>query len=418
MCDSLCSIPATSQKIFYPRNICDVKAIVNNNCLGEITIVSGAHSYIEPKPNATILITTQIESQDLEYENDTVWVPAGVRMGQLYPQLIEKSVIAVGGSCYAVGIGGYIMGGGLSVIMRLYGIGSDNLIASETVLANGRYVKIDDEKQDLFFMQKGAGQGLAVMNRVQLRTYPLPEVTYDFYSQLNNWNDAEKVFEMLQNREYWASIPDRVWYAIQLRPKSLAVSGHCHGELWTLPEPLASYFTTTVYVRTNYLDSTDYWNGEPDPVGSVYGRISYVQYEPIPRSAIRTVLNSLDREFPCTVVILMDLFGGAIARTPIENRGAFPHHDAMFSWQYLVVAQPDTLKVGLDWMYSTYKATVHVMRGAYVSYCNVIIPEDQYFLQNFPRVLTLRNKYNPGKFVVLYADEDVRNSKRYSILCA
>ena len=78
-----------------------------------------------------------------------------------------------------MGIAGLTLGGGLGILGRTHGLTSDQLVAAEVVLADGRVVDCDEHTQpDLFWALRGAGGGqLGVVTRFVLRTVPAPETT-------------------------------------------------------------------------------------------------------------------------------------------------------------------------------------------------------------------------------------------------
>src|SRR6185503_6774114 len=71
------------------------------------------------------------------------------------------------------------LGGGLGILGRTHGLTSDQLVAAEVVLADGRVVDCDEHTHlDLFWALRGAGGGqLGVVTRLVLRTVPAPETT-------------------------------------------------------------------------------------------------------------------------------------------------------------------------------------------------------------------------------------------------
>lgn len=62
----------------------------------------------------------------------------------------------VGGSSSTVSVGGYLQFGGHSVLSAAYGMGADNVIEIEAVLANGEIVVANEcQNEDLFWAMRG-----------------------------------------------------------------------------------------------------------------------------------------------------------------------------------------------------------------------------------------------------------------------
>src|SRR5262249_57055907 len=92
--------------------------------------------------------------------------------GQVYDALGERALVIPAGSCPSVGIAGLTLGGGLGILGRKYGLTSDQLVAAQVVLADGRVVECDDDHdQELFWALRGAGSGnFGVVTSLVFRT--------------------------------------------------------------------------------------------------------------------------------------------------------------------------------------------------------------------------------------------------------
>jgi FAD/FMN-containing dehydrogenase len=97
----------------------------------------------------------------------------------LYDALAPHGRMVAAGCGPDVGIAGLTLGGGLGILGRTHGLTSDQLVAAEVVLADGRVVDCDEHTHpDLFWALRGAGGGqLGVVTRLVLRTVPAPETT-------------------------------------------------------------------------------------------------------------------------------------------------------------------------------------------------------------------------------------------------
>ena len=87
---------------------------------------------------------------------------AGANSGDVYKALEKTNFVAVGGCVPAVGIGGYILGGGYSMLSRAYGgLACDMVEEFTMVTADGdQVVKVTKNKnEDLFCALKGGGGG-------------------------------------------------------------------------------------------------------------------------------------------------------------------------------------------------------------------------------------------------------------------
>jgi FAD binding domain/Berberine and berberine like len=144
----------------------------------EVAVRSGGHDFAGRSSGpGMVLDLTPMSS--LEVSDGLASVGPGFRLGDLYPALAGHEVTIPAGCGATVGIGGQALGGGLGLLGRSRGLTSDQLVAAQVVLADGRVVECDERRhEDLFWALRGAGaQGLGVVTSLSLRTTPEPGAT-------------------------------------------------------------------------------------------------------------------------------------------------------------------------------------------------------------------------------------------------
>jgi len=103
----------------------------------------------------------------------------GVLNGDVFSALKNTNHGIVHGRCTTVGLSAFLMGGGIGLSMREFGVGCDRVEAVELVLANGRTVvaTAGNDYKDLFWAVRGGGGGnLAFATRWWLRSFPVGKV--------------------------------------------------------------------------------------------------------------------------------------------------------------------------------------------------------------------------------------------------
>lgn len=417
-------------KTIYPRNIKDVQKIINNTsskcaydetlffnacnlsceinrkCIlpNNVAVRSGGHSYCPLIAN-TIIDTSNFNSIRVDIEKNLVKVGAAVTMKELYLTLLKYGYTFPGGSCPNVAMGGIILGGGLSILMRKYSISCDNVIDATVVLSDGSIINAKDDK-NLMWMLKGAGQGLFVAINFTLKIYKLPRITYDFTLKLKDWSNAPKALKIWQTFIDSTKIPidNNLWMQLIISYKKLKILGHYHGKIkhknFGLPRKFLHFFDVDIYPRIDYIDSLKFWFGDTPNPNLIFNAISTIQYTKFCDNGIYDLIEifSIPQKFNISVNI--DLLGG---KMQVKDNTAFPHRNAFCTYQFITTSNEKYADDANIWLLNAYNKIKLYTCGSYVSYCNSYIKPKMYFLQNAKRIKDGIKTYDPtNKFYRSY----------------
>ncbi|KAJ1335832.1 FAD-binding protein [Microdochium nivale] len=106
----------------------------------------------------------------------------GMQMAALYAGLDRLGLTIVGGAGRTVSLGGYITGGGHSLLAPRHGLAADQVLEMQVVTADGDIVIANEcQNQDLFWaMRGGGGSTFGIMTSVTMAAHPTPKLTsYD-----------------------------------------------------------------------------------------------------------------------------------------------------------------------------------------------------------------------------------------------
>ena len=152
--------------------------------------------------------------QSARYSGPAVTVMAGESSGNLLAGLTEHGMLAVGGACPTVAVaGGHTTGGGHSPVSSIYGLGADNTLEFEVVIANGStIIASPSQNQDLYWALSGGGAGnYGVVWSMTIKIFPDVKVgtaTLDFALDANHTLD--EFFEALS---VWNSLAPNITQA-------------------------------------------------------------------------------------------------------------------------------------------------------------------------------------------------------------
>src|SRR5581483_2954735 len=132
------------------------------------TVRSGGHCYegfVSSNPHGAIIDLSLHDSVSRDEKDGAYCVAPGAVLGDVYLSLYKRYNLTLpAGSCFRVGAGGHISGGGYGLLSRLHGLTSDWLTAVDilTVDAHGKVALRHVSKEhdpDLFRACRGAGGG-------------------------------------------------------------------------------------------------------------------------------------------------------------------------------------------------------------------------------------------------------------------
>ncbi|KAF2142885.1 uncharacterized protein K452DRAFT_225838 [Aplosporella prunicola CBS 121167] len=155
-----------------------VKVLNQNNEL--FAIKSGGHNpnqHFNAIKGGPLIDTKLLDEVTLDAQAKTVRVGPGNRWEDVHKVLDGSGYTVVGGRIGNVGVGGYMLGGGLSFLSAQYGWAANNVVEFEVVLANGTITTAScTTNPDLFKALKGGGANFGIVTAYTLRAHQIGQV--------------------------------------------------------------------------------------------------------------------------------------------------------------------------------------------------------------------------------------------------
>ena len=167
--------------VVYPESADDVVATVAfaNEHGVRIAFQGGGHNAgpIRWDDHALLLKTERMRGVEIDAANRRARVEAGVLADELAAAAGEHGLCYLAGTSPDVGVIGYMLGGGISWMVRKHGLATNSILAVELVTADGRLVRADAENEpDLFWAIRGGGGNFGAVTALELRLFPVPEI--------------------------------------------------------------------------------------------------------------------------------------------------------------------------------------------------------------------------------------------------
>jgi FAD/FMN-containing dehydrogenase len=373
---------------------------------------SGGHCFAGRSTTSGLVLDVSPMSA-VSVSDGSATIGAGARLGSVYDALVEHGVTIPAGCGPTVGVAGLVLGGGLGILGRTYGLASDRLTGAEVVLADGRVVRCDaGHDPDLFWALRGSGGGhFGVVTELDFATVPAPSATiFDL-----TWpaTHADRVVDAWQ---HWVSeAPDEVAASLLVRatgdagtPPSLNVFGAMSGSESDLTpvlddlvvrvgaDPDSTYVQSTTHRESKRL-LAELFPGE-ESAHHLHSKGEFFE-RMLPSDRIETLLAHLTADRPAGEVRTLDFmpWGGAYNRLPADAT-AFPHRTARFLLKHEVAAAPARRAAAMRWLTESWSVP-HPWGtgGAYVNFPDADLDDwdPAYHGKNLDRLLRVKAAYDP-----------------------
>ncbi|KAK4119575.1 FAD-binding domain-containing protein [Parathielavia appendiculata] len=168
--------------IIFPRSAAEVAAVLRvlNTNNEKFAVKSGGHSpnnYYASIDGGPLISTQRMDHVLLDPTTGVIDVGPGNRLDEVAKKLHGTGWTFVGGRIGNTGVGGLMLGGGLSYMSAQYGWSASSAISYEVVLANGTIVTASDTSHpDLFVALKGGGNNFGVVTSYKLQAHPQGQI--------------------------------------------------------------------------------------------------------------------------------------------------------------------------------------------------------------------------------------------------
>lgn len=195
--------------VVYPASADDMVATVRFAAVRGLRIAfnAGGHNAgpIDWSTDTLLVKTVRMRAIEIDGRARRARVEAGALAKPLAVAAGEHGLAYLAGTSPDVGVLGYMLGGGLSWMIRRFGLACNSIVAAEVVTADARLVRTDrDAEPELFWALRGGGGNLAAVSALEIELVPIAEI----YAGAMFW-PVERATEILNAwREWIETVPD------------------------------------------------------------------------------------------------------------------------------------------------------------------------------------------------------------------
>jgi len=389
---------------------------------------SGGHSYTGLSSTSGVLLDTGLLNQ-LSLHHHIASIGAGAKLGDVYARLGQEQRSIPAGSCASVGIAGLVLGGGLGIADRRFGLTCDALRRVELVTATGDLIYCSaSEHPALFWALRGGGGGqFGIATHFEFDTFATAPIRN--YIGRYPLKDGNKVLSVWQ--QWLKKLPDEIWTQatvwfngqkdakpeIQLRACSMGhpalLSQHWHllvlqlGNIWAEVDMQDHQYLDFMLTDCDGLEMPECKLPNQDERGQLkrvaMAGSSDIFNDYLPLSALHHLLNAIRKRHADGFRggLMLTSMGGAISRVPAAE-SAFAHRAAVLSAQYLFsgpVGTPESmLQEGAVWVNQMrQQMRPWSTNGAYLNYTDALIKDwpQAYYGDNYVALQQLKRQYDP-----------------------
>ncbi|KAL1637024.1 hypothetical protein SLS58_009463 [Diplodia intermedia] len=166
----------------------------------KFAVRSGGHNpnvgFASVDEHGVLIDMVKLDEITLNYDQSVVSVGPGNRFGAVYEKLNSSGLSIVGGRVTHVGVGGYMLGGGMAFFSSEYGMAADNIKSFEIVLGNSSIIDANAESNsDLYWALKGGGTNFGIVTKYDVNTIPAADCWFEGRTYAPN--QTEKLFEAM-----------------------------------------------------------------------------------------------------------------------------------------------------------------------------------------------------------------------------
>jgi len=373
-----------------------------------VSVKGGGHSYPGKctSDGGMMIDLSQMHTVNVDAEGMSARVDGGAWLAHLDTASLQHNLLTTTGTVSHTGVGGFTLGGGMGRTDRMMGLAIDNLLAATVVTASGDVVRASEEENaDLFWGLRGGGGNFGVVTEFVYRLHPFNPTVYG----------GDLIFDVDKDfLEFYAeligTVPDEANIEPSFAPgedgKMIAIVGVTWGGDHAAGEKALASMLAHPGLKGGELGPKSYqaiqtqWDGLLAHGGQSYLKSGFLSE--ITPEIIEIMVEFVNRG---TITSWFQHLGGATSRVA-PDATAFAHRNVAVNYGIDYSSRdPAKNEAGIAAVREFYYALEPHMAGFYTN-----LHDDTEkktwgnYGPNYPRLVELKNKYDPGNLFRLNAN--------------
>ncbi|HLR43668.1 MAG TPA: FAD-binding oxidoreductase [Brevibacterium sp.] len=183
----------------------------------QVAPVSTGHNagpLVQHDLSRTVLVRMDaLRAVSVDPSSATAHVQGGALWGDVIDAAGHHGLACLHGSSPDVGVGGYLLGGGIFLYSRRLGMATNSVIAMEVVLADGSLIRVNESQHhSLFWALRGGGGNFGIVTAFEFSLYPLASV----HAGMMVW-DLDQADRVVREWARWApDAPDEITTSMRI----------------------------------------------------------------------------------------------------------------------------------------------------------------------------------------------------------
>jgi hypothetical protein len=424
-----------------------------------ITVRGGGHCYenfVSGNDGGVIIDLSGMQGVSLGASGQ-ICVQAGATLWNVYETLFKDYNLTLpGGSCYSVGVGGHIVGGGYGLLSRLHGLTVDYLTAVDVICVDGQgqaslvhAAKGDPVTGGLLWAHTGGGGGnFGIVTAYYFGALPSPPGEVLVASTIWPWSELSPEAFATLLRNYGSFLQAHsspgspyagLFALLQIFHKSegrvtmtTQAAGPAVGLLNTFLDQVSAGVPggVTSTISLPWLQATQTLNGSGRNQRGKY-KSAYMK-APFPEDQIQAIYSGLtDPQYKNPQALLQVDSYGCQVNAVAPSATAVAQRSSIMKLQYQTYwTLPADDQVNLDWINNFYARVYQstggvpvsnaVTDGCFINYCDVDLPSSWptlYYKDGYPALQAVKAQWDPRN-VFHHAQSVVPAADRHELVAA